>query len=153
MSLEEIETEQTLEKLDVPTGIEPTTHRFMTDASPLRCRGNYSTMGRFQRLISNKLPTICPQTAIFSSICSENTSERLFLSCSKCVVCSYKFFHLFQTLGAIPVDSFLQRVMSARTTKIALWSCFISSFSVLALSVPPIIIGAIAANTGKCTWC
>ncbi|VDD75523.1 unnamed protein product [Mesocestoides corti] len=53
---------------------------------------------------------------------------------------------LMLTLGGIPWQVYFQRVLSARTARSAQMLSYMASFGCLAMAIPPILIGAVAAS-------
>lgn len=57
------------------------------------------------------------------------------------------FFH--QALGGLAYQAFYQRILSASSYTQAQVTCFASSAFCLVLGIPSILVGAVAASTGK----
>lgn len=56
---------------------------------------------------------------------------------------------LLLIFGGIPWQVYFQRVLSARTARASRYLSFLGALGCLIMSVPSVLIGAIAVNTGK----
>lgn len=65
---------------------------------------------------------------------------------------------MFQVLGSIPWQTYFQRVLSAASTGQARLISYLSGLGCFAMAIPSVLIGAVAASTGKmnlsfvCLW-
>lgn len=54
-----------------------------------------------------------------------------------------------QGLGSLGYQSFHQRTLSASSPQTAQLTCYASAIIIAILGIPPILVGAVAASTGK----
>lgn len=62
---------------------------------------------------------------------------------------------MFQVLGSIPWQTYFQRVLSTASTGQARLISYLSGLGCFAMAIPSVLIGAVAASTGKrivCLW-
>lgn len=56
---------------------------------------------------------------------------------------------LLQGLGSVSFQSFHQRTLSASSAQTAQLTCYAAAFVIVVLGIPPVLVGAVAASTGR----